>query len=401
MKANIVVGVTGGIAAYKAVEVVSRLRKLGATVDVIMTRNATQFITPLTLETVSANPVTVDTFVRERSWEVGHVALAHKADLFVIAPATANLMAKMAHGIADDMLTTTLLATKAPVLLAPAMNTGMWTAPATQENLRTLLARGARVIGPGSGSLACGDVGEGRMSEPEEIVAEVERLLCAKRDLAGLRVLVTAGPTRERIDPVRYLSNDSSGKMGYAIAEAARDRGAEVTLISGPVALAAPQGVDVVPVETTMDLYRVMLERCPGQDIIIQAAAPADYRIETPSEQKLKKAGQKRTLTLVENPDVARAVAAQRAAGQVLVGFAAETQDTLANAREKLERKGLDMIVANDVTLEGAGFATDTNIATVITRSGETTYPLMSKRELAERILDSVRAYFRDDRGAE
>lgn len=401
MKANIVVGVTGGIAAYKAVEVVSRLRKLGATVDVIMSRNATQFITPLTLETVSANPVTVDTFVRERSWEVGHVALAHKADLFVIAPATANLMAKMAHGIADDMLTTTLLATKAPVLLAPAMNTGMWNAPATQENLRTLLARGARVIGPGSGSLACGDVGEGRMSEPEEIVAEAERLLCAKRDLAGLRVLVTAGPTRERIDPVRYLSNDSSGKMGYAIAEAARDRGAEVTLISGPVALAAPQGVDVVPVETTMDLYRVMLERCPGQDIIIQAAAPADYRIETPSEQKLKKAGQKRTLTLVETPDVARAVAAQRAAGQVLVGFAAETQDTLANAREKLERKGLDMIVANDVTLEGAGFATDTNIATVITRSGETTYPLMSKRELAERILDSVRAYFRDDRGAE
>ena len=283
MNANIVVGITGGIAAYKAVEVVSRLRKLGATVDVIMTRNATQFVTPLTLETVSNNPVTTDTFVRERSWEVGHVALAHKADLFIVAPATANLMAKLACGLADDMLTTTLLATKAPILLAPAMNTGMWTAPATQQNLQTLQGRGVHTIGPGNGLLACGDVGEGRMSEPEDIVAMAEQLLAGRQDLAGLRILVTAGPTRERIDPVRYISNDSSGKMGYAIAEAARARGAKVTLVSGPVALQVPTGVALVPVETTIDLYRAMLEQCPAQDVVIQAAAPRITDRHTPA----------------------------------------------------------------------------------------------------------------------
>ena len=391
MNANIVVGITGGIAAYKAVEVVSRLRKLGANVDVIMTENATRFVTPLTLETVSNNPVTTDTFVRERSWEVGHVALAHKADLFIIAPATANLMAKMAHGLADDMLTTTLLATKAPILLAPAMNTGMWTAPATQENLRTLLTRGVRTIGPDSGRLACGDVGEGRMSEPADIVAEAERLLTVRQDLSGLRVLVTAGPTRERLDPVRYISNDSSGKMGYAIARAAQERGAEVTLVSGPVALDSPAGIMLVPVETTMDLYRAMLERCPSQDMVIQAAAPADYRPAHPSAHKLKKSGgQPLTLELTENPDVAAAVAQQRQPGQVLIGFAAETRDTLVNAREKRIHKDLDMIVANDVTLPGAGFGTDTNIATLITETGETECPLMTKRELAERILDEA-----------
>lgn len=393
MNANIVVGITGGIAAYKAVEVVSRLRKLGANVDVIMTRNATQFVTPLTLETVSNNPVTTDTFVRERSWEVGHVALAHKADLFIVAPATANLMAKMACGIADDMLTTTLLATKAPILMAPAMNTGMWTAAATQQNLQTLQARGVHTIGPDSGLLACGDVGEGRMSEPADIVATAERLLAGRQDCAGLRILVTAGPTRERIDPVRYISNDSSGKMGYAIAEAARARGAEVTLVSGPVALQAPAGVALVPVETTMDLYRTMLERCPAQDVVIQAAAPADYRPTHPSQQKLKKTSNPLlTLELTENPDVAAAVAEHRQPNQVLIGFAAETRDMLASARDKRARKQLDMIVANDVTLPGAGFGTDTNIATLVTAAGETSYPLMSKRELAERILDEALA---------
>ena len=393
MNANIVVGITGGIAAYKAVEVVSRLRKLGANVDVIMTRNATQFVTPLTLETVSNNPVTTDTFVRERSWEVGHVALAHKADLFIVAPATANLMAKMACGIADDMLTTTLLATKAPILMAPAMNTGMWTAAATQQNLQTLQARGVHTIGPDSGLLACGDVGEGRMSEPADIVATAERLLAGRQDCAGLRILVTAGPTRERIDPVRYISNDSSGKMGYAIAEAARARGAEVTLVSGPVALQAPAGVALVPVETTMDLYRTMLERCPEQDVVIQAAAPADYRPTHPSQQKLKKTTNPLlTLELTENPDVAAAVAEHRQPNQVLIGFAAETRDMLASARDKRARKQLDMIVANDVTLPGAGFGTDTNIATLVTAAGETSYPLMSKRELAERILDEALA---------
>lgn len=393
MNANIVVGVTGGIAAYKAVELVSRLSKLGANVDVIMTRNAMEFVTPVTFETVSHNPVTTDTFVRERSWEVGHVALAQKADLFVVAPATANLMAKIASGIADDMLTTTLLATKAPILLAPAMNTGMWTAPATQENLKTLLARGVHTIGPDSGLLACGDVGAGRMSEPEEIVFEVERLLAAKQDMQGLRVLVTAGPTRERLDPVRYMSNDSSGKMGYAIAEAARDRGAVVTLVSGPTALPAPSGINMVPVETTMDLYNAMTSLCDAQDMVVQAAAPADYRFAAPSEQKLKKQnGKALTLELVENPDVAMAVAQRKQPGQTLVGFAAETNDTLANAREKLLKKGLDLIVANDVTQPGAGFAVDTNIATLITAQEEISYPLLRKRELAERILDAVLA---------
>ena len=391
MKANIVVGVTGGIAAYKTVEVVSRLSKLGMNVDVIMTRNAKEFVTPLTFETVSHNPVTTDTFVREKSWEVGHIALAQKADLFVVAPATANLMAKMALGIADDMLSTTLLATRAPVLLAPAMNTGMWTAEATQENLRTLLRRGVRTVGPDSGLLACGDVGAGRMSEPEEIVRAVKDLLGSKHDFEGLHVLVTAGPTRERLDPVRFMSNDSSGKMGYALAARARDRGATVTLISGPTALPAPANVALVPVETTRDLLDAMLRLCDTQDVILQAAAPADYRFTNPSDQKLKKQdGAPLTLELTENPDVAQAVAARKHPGQTLVGFAAETRDTLANARAKRQKKSLDMIVANDVTAEGAGFGVDTNIATLITAHDEIPCPLMQKRELASRILDEV-----------
>ncbi len=396
MKANIVVGVTGGIAAYKAVDVVSRLTKLGCNVDVIMTHNATQFVTPLTFETISHNPVTKDTFVRERSWEVGHVALAQKADLVLVAPATANLMAKLALGLADDMLTTTLLATKAPILLAPAMNTGMWTAQATQQNLQTLLGRGVKTIGPGSGLLACGDVGEGRMSEPEEIVAEIERLLRTARDLAGLHVLVTAGPTREHLDPVRFISNESSGKMGYAIAEAAAARGAAVTLVSGPTALAVPAGVAAVPVVSTQDLLAAMLKHCAGQDIILQAAAPADYRFEAVSDTKLKKrAGKPMTLTMLENPDVAKAVAESRRPGQTLVGFAAETNDALANAREKLARKGLDMIVLNDVTQAGAGFNVDTNIATLITAGQEMALPLIPKRALAEHILTEALALHR------
>lgn len=400
MKANIVVGVTGGIAAYKTVDVVSRLTKLGCNVDVIMTRNAEQFVTPLTFETISHNPVTKDTFVRERSWEVGHVALAHKADLVLVAPATANLLAKLAHGLADDMLTTTLLATKAPILLAPAMNTGMWTAQATQANLQTLLARGLKTVGPDSGLLACGDVGEGRMSEPEEIVAEVVRLLDTKHDMDGLHVLVTAGPTRERLDPVRYLSNDSSGKMGYAIAEAAAERGAAVTLVTGPTALAVPAGVTAVPVESTGELLVAMLAHCEAQDIIIQAAAPADYRFEAVSDHKLKKqAGGPLRLTLVENPDVAKAVAERKHAGQTLIGFAAETNDALPNAREKLVRKGLDMIVLNDVTQPGAGFNVDTNIATLITEERELPLPLMTKCALAERILTEALALRRAAKG--
>ena len=393
---HVVMGVTGGIAAYKACEVVSRLKKLGADVDVIMTENAAKLVAPLTFETLSARPVSVDTFARAASWDVRHISLAQKADLMLVAPATANLMAKLACGIADDMLTTTLLATKAPIVLAPAMNTGMWTAEATQQNLRTLLARGVRTVGPDSGRLACGDSGAGRMSEPEAIVEAVCGLLCHRRDMEGLRVLVTAGPTVERIDPVRYLTNDSSGKMGYALAEAARDRGARVTLLSGPVHIAPPQGVETVPVISTQSLYDAMLERCGEQDIIVQAAAPADYRVERPAAQKLKKrAGEPLVLTLVENPDIAKAVGERKRPGQVLVGFAAETQDLLANAKGKLAGKNLDLIVANDVTAEGAGFGTDTNLVTLITREGETALPLMSKREVAGRIWDAAMTLFK------
>lgn len=388
---HVVLGVTGGIAAYKACEVVSRLRKLRAEVDVIMTQNATKLVAPLTFETLSGRPVCVDTFSRTESWDVKHISLAQKADVMLVAPATANLMAKLAHGIADDMLSTTLLATKAPILLVPAMNTGMWTAQVTQENLAALLARGVKTVGPESGFLACGDTGAGRMSEPEAIVEAVKALLCVKRDMEDMCVLVTAGPTVERIDPVRYLTNDSSGKMGYALAEAAQARGARVTLLSGPVALPAPAGVETVPVTSTMSLYEEMLARCGAQDAIVQAAAPADYRPAQVSPQKLKKNGSgKLVLELVENPDIAKAVGERRRAGQVLVGFAAETQNVLENAGKKLESKHLDMIVANDVTQEGAGFGTDTNIVTLVTREGAEPLEKLSKREVADRIWDKV-----------
>jgi phosphopantothenoylcysteine decarboxylase/phosphopantothenate--cysteine ligase len=388
---TVVLGVTGGIAAYKSCEVVSRLRKQGAQVFVIMTKNACQFVAPMTFETLSNNPCVNDTFERPERWEVEHVALAKKADLFLIAPATANIMAKMAHGIADDMLSTTVLATKAPVLLAPAMNTGMWTNEATQENLRILKARGVMTIGPEGGLLACGDVGAGRMSEPVDIVSRCAELLSVKHDLEGLRVLVTAGPTREPLDPVRFITNRSSGKMGYAIAEAAQKRGAHVTLVSGPVSIAAPGGVAMVSVQSTEDLLQQMTELAPQQDIIIQAAAPADYRAETVAPQKMKKNGNKGlTLKLVPTPDVARAVGELKQKDQTLVGFAAETENLADNAQKKLDSKNLDMIVANDVTKPGAGFDVDTNIAMLITRGKQTELPLMSKRALADAILDRV-----------
>ena len=388
---HVVLGVTGGIAAYKACEVVSRLRKLHAEVDVIMTENATKLVQPLTFETLSYRPVCVDTFSRTESWDVKHISLAQKADVMVVAPATANLIAKLAHGIADDMLSTTLLATKAPILLAPAMNTGMWTAQATQDNLKLLLSRGVKTVGPGSGFLACGDSGDGRMSEPEEIVEAIKAILCPVKDMEGLKVLVTAGPTVERIDPVRYLTNDSSGKMGYALAQAAQERGAEVTLLSGPVHIPAPAGVHVVPVTSTLSLYESMMERCQQQDIIVQAAAPADYRVEHTASQKIKKQdGQALVLKLVENPDIAKAVGQRKLDGQILVGFAAETQNVLANAQKKLASKNLDLIVANDVTAAGAGFGVDTNIVTLVTADGVTALPKMSKHDVADRIWDKA-----------
>ncbi len=386
---TIVLGVTGGIAAYKACEVVSRLKKLGAGVCVVMTKNALEFVRPLTFETLSGNPVVSDTFERPLTWEVEHIALAKRADLFLIAPATANIIAKMAHGIADDMLSTTVLATKAPILLAPAMNTGMWTNDATKENVETLKRRGVQMIGPEGGHLACGDSGVGRMSEPVDIVEKAVSILNPKRDLMGLNVLVTAGASREKLDPVRFLTNRSSGKMGYAIAEEAALRGANVTLLSGATALTPPSGVDVVPFESTQSLYEAMLDRCGAQDMIIQAAAPADFTPAEVAEQKIKKNGREEmTLRLRATPDVAKAVGERKREGQTLIGFAAETELVLDNAREKLKKKNLDAIVANDVTAPGAGFAVDTNVVTLITKDDVLSLPVLSKREVASRILD-------------
>ena len=399
MPKNVVVGVTGGIAAYKAVMLVSKLKKLGVNVDVIMTKNAQEFVAPLSFETISQNPVTTDTFQRERSWEIEHIALARKADLFVVAPATANSIAKMAQGIADDMLSTTLLATKAPVLFAPAMNTVMWQAEATQKNVQILKDRGVMMITPESGLLACGEVGEGRMVEPEHIAEEVQRILALQDDLKGLRVLVTAGATREKLDPVRFISNPSTGKMGYAVAEAARERGAEVTLISGPSPLAQPAGVELKSIETTEDLYREMLALSAKYDIVVQAAAPSDYRFAEQSDRKIKKSDQSITLDMVPNPDVAKAVGERKTGNQVLVGFAAETGDLVQNARKKLLSKNLDIVIANDVTMKGAGFAADTNIATLITSDTEVPYEQMSKRTLADRILDAALQVFKAKNG--
>jgi len=390
---DIVLGVTGGIAAYKAVEVVSRLRKLGAQVFVIMTKNACEFVTPITFETISNHPVVSDTFKRPETWEVEHIALAKRASLFCIAPATANILAKIAHGIADDMLSTTVLATRAPILIAPAMNTNMWDAEATRENMRVLAERGVKAVGPVVGFLAEGTEGMGRMAEPQEIVDAIVACLAQKQDMVGLRVLVTAGPTRERLDPVRYLTNDSSGKMGYAIAERANTRGAQVTLISGPVHLPAPQGAHLVSVETTQNLYDAMVKFCGEQDIIIQAAAPADYRFMNPSGQKLKKHGEEPlVLQMIENPDIAAAIGERKKPGQILVGFAAETENLVENAKIKLKKKNLDLIIANDVTRPGAGFSVDTNIATLITGAGVMERPLQSKTQLADDILDMVLA---------
>lgn len=388
---EIVLGVTGGIAAYKSAEIVSRLRHSGANVHVIMTRNATEFIAPLTFQTLSANQVVTDTFEAPEYWNVEHVALAKLADIFVVAPATANILAKMASGIADDMLSTTLLATKAQILVAPAMNTGMWTAPATQNNVKVLKERGVRMIGPESGMLACGDEGAGRMSEPEMIVEEICRILSRKQDYAGKKVLITAGATRERLDPVRFITNDSSGKMGFAIAEAARDRGAEVTVIRGSVTAEIPAGIRMIRIESARELYDAMMQKAPEQDVIIQAAAVSDYRPAEQKDRKIKKeSGSDLTLILTENPDIAKAVGEQKKPGQTLVGFAAETDNLLKNAKSKLGKKKLDLIVANDVTKPGAGFNVDTNIAVLITSDGSTEEPLQTKRQLAERILDKV-----------
>ena len=396
-KPCVVLGVTGGIAVYKACELLRLLQKRGIDVFVVMTQNACRFIAPLTFETLSGHPVAVDTFDRPQTWEVEHIALAKRADLFLIAPATANIMGKMACGIADDMLSTTVMATRAPVLVAPAMNTGMWENAAVQQNVKTLRARGVEIVAPVSGHLACGDNGAGKLEDVAVIAERACELLFAKKDMEGLRVMVTAGPSREALDPVRYISNRSSGKMGYAIAQAAQKRGAEVTLLSGPVAIEAPQGVKLVPFTTTQELLDRASELAQEQDLLIQAAAPADYRAKEVAPQKIKKqGGEPMTFTLVENPDVAATLGKAKRSGQVFVGFAAETNDVLAHARDKLARKNLDMIVANDVTRPGAGFDVDTNIVTLITKDGQEALPMMSKAEVAQRILDRALALRRE-----
>ena len=386
---KIVVGVTGGIAAYKACDLVSRLKKRGAQVRVVLTSHACQFVPPLTFETLSGNQAYTDTF--DRKYEIGHVSLAKWGELFIIAPCTANVMAKMACGLADDLLTTTFVAMQGEVLIAPAMNCGMWKNAATQQNLETLKARGVHVVGPETGFLACGDEDIGRMSEPETIVEAAEKILSPVRDMQGLNVLVSAGPTVERIDPVRYITNRSTGKMGYAIAEAAAGRGANVTLISGPTALAAPAGVKKISIESSAQLCEAVLANGAAADVVIQAAAPADFRPKTMADRKIKKTGENMMLELEATTDIAAELGKRKHEGQVLVAFAAETNDVLENAQKKLLKKNADLIVANDVSRSDAGFGVDTNVITLISRTDVRELEKMSKKDAANAILSRVR----------
>lgn len=389
---KIVLGVTGGIAVYKAVDLVSRLRKAGCEVRVVMTEHAQQFVTPLTFKEISGNAVATSMWNANQEFNVEHIALANWADAFLVAPATANILAKMACGIADDLLSTTLLAAQAPIVVCPAMNTGMYQNPATQENIAKLQERGVTVMPPAVGHLACGTSGPGRLPEPQQIVEFMSAFFAGREgDLRGLRVLVTAAGTREPIDPVRYVGNRSSGKMGYAVAQMAAERGADVLLISGPSALAAPPNVRVVNVETTNEMLEACLAAYGDVDIVIKAAAVADYRPRDVADQKIKKkTDDALTVVMDKNPDILKTLGAKKEQ-QVLVGFAAETQNLLANAREKVVKKNLDMIVANDVTAAGAGFNSDTNIVKFLFANGDVReLEQMPKVDVANRILDEA-----------
>lgn len=386
---HIVLGVTGSIAAYKIASLASMLAKQHADVTVVMTKNATNFINPITFESLTGNRCLVDTFDRNFEFQVEHVSLAKQTDVFLVAPASANVIAKAAHGIADDMLTTTLLACSCPKIFAPAMNTRMYQNPIVRDNIKLLEKYGMEVISPANGYLACGDTGEGKMPEPEVLYEAVVRALTPK-DFTGKKVLVTAGPTQERLDPVRYISNHSTGKMGYAIALAAVRRGADVTLVSGKTNLRAPEGVRFVPVISAADMAEAVKEAASSQDIIIKAAAVADYRPATVADEKMKKKDGELSIALERTEDILAWLGAHRRKGQVLCGFSMETKHLLENSRAKLEKKKIDMIVANSLRQEGAGFGTDTNVVTLLTKDGAEELPLLSKEEVADRLLDRL-----------
>lgn len=387
---TILLGVTGGIAAYKSASLASRLVKAGAEVRVIMTEHATNFINPITFETLTGHKCITDTFDRNFEFQVEHVSLAKKADVIMVAPATANIIAKLAHGLADDMLTTTILASHAPKLVAPAMNTGMYENPVTQDNLALLKKYGMEVIEPAAGHLACGDEGKGKMPEPEILYEHILRSCACKQDMKGLKVLVTAGPTQEAVDPVRFLTNHSSGRMGYSIAKACMLRGADVTLVTGRTALTPPLFVDVVPVVSAKDMYDAVISRSGEMDIIIKAAAVADYRPVHVAEEKVKKSDSSFSLELERTDDILKYLGEHKKPGQFLCGFSMETENMLENSRKKLEKKHLDMIAANNLKVPGAGFETTTNIITIITPDSVKELELMSKDDAAFRLLDEI-----------
>ncbi len=387
---TIVLGVTGGIAAYKSANLASMLIKLHADVHVIMTQNATKFITPMTFETLTNNKCIVDTFDRNFSFDVKHVSLAKRGDLFVVAPCTANVIGKLAHGICDDMLTTTMLATRAPKLIAPAMNTGMWENPILQDNLVKLKGYGYHIIDPIIGRLACGDTGTGKMNSEEVIVEHILTFLAKEHDLKGKRFLITAGPTQESIDPVRYITNHSSGKMGYAIAKMARLRGAEVTLVSGPVNIKPFEGVDLVPVKSAKDMFDAVTTRSTEADMVIMCSAVADYTPAEYSDQKVKKHDGDMAIQLTRTQDILGWLGEHKKAGQTLVGFSMETEDLIENSRTKLLKKHADMICANSIADGNTGFAVDTNKVTIITNDAVTELPLCSKEETADKILSHI-----------
>lgn len=387
---TILLGVTGGIAAYKSASLASRLVKAGAEVRVIMTEHATNFINPITFETLTGHKCITDTFDRNFEFQVEHVSLAKKADVIMVAPATANIIAKLAHGLADDMLTTTILASHAPKLIAPAMNTGMYENPVTQDNLALLKKYGMEVIEPAAGHLACGDEGKGKMPEPEILYEHILRSCACKQDMKGLKVLVTAGPTQEAVDPVRFLTNHSSGRMGYSIAKACMLRGADVTLVTGRTALTPPLFVDVVPVVSAKDMYDAVISRSDEMDIIIKAAAVADYRPVHVAEEKVKKSDGSFSLELERTDDILKYLGEHKKPGQFLCGFSMETENMLENSRKKLEKKHLDMIAANNLKVPGAGFETTTNIITIITPDSVKELELMSKDDAAFRLLDEI-----------